>query len=192
MKNMYALAAEMQFFTPSHGHRYAPIASKPSAVKELDDKQLPSQGNTPMPDASQQQQNISHPPNQARLSAPMLDTEAYRRQFSLVRSMNISLRYREEFMDTNPLLGDPGSLKFTSTETHLQAQAAARKKAAAEDRAAREILSTSVSRISSPMMDSRPLENRKGSKAEKTVVGGAGKTKRRKSRIGGSPGDDDG
>ena len=102
--------------------------------------------------------------------------------------MNLAVRYKEEFMDTNPLLGDPGSLVFTSTEAHLQAQAAAKKKAA-EEKAAKEAMSANASSIPSPMIDAKPLAGRKGSKAEKTVAGG-GKAKRRKSRITGSPEDD--
>jgi mediator of RNA polymerase II transcription subunit 6 len=184
MQKMFNTAASMQHFHPAQGHRY--ILEAPTTSTKDTQSARGSRLNTPAPE----ELHIPTPKSsQPSVGKPTDDLNA-REQSSLLRSLNMSIRYGGEFVDTNPLLGEPGQLVFTATESHLQAQAAAKAKATA-DKLAKEAASNAPSSIPSPTTDSKKPEVRKGSKAEKTIIGGTKpKIGRRKSRAPGSPEDD--
>jgi len=182
MQKIYSTAASMQYFSPAQGHRY--VLDTPSTATKDNQSTRGSRMNTPAPDEI----HIPTPKHSQQSVGKNADDFNARENNALLRSLNMSVRYGSEFIDTNPLLGEPGSLVFTSTESHLQAQAAAKAKATA-DKLAKEAKSTTSSSMPSPMMDSKHFTAKKGSKAEKTIIGG-GKFKRRKSRITGIPEDD--
>lgn len=111
---------------------------------------------------------------------------------ALYESFAQFMRYGNEYMDENPLVGEPGKFVFSSSKQHLQTQQeqAARK---AEQAAALK-LQTDLKRAVTPQEPSRPatpqLVSAKPPKAERKqgAAGGPPKPKRRKSRAPTTPG----
>jgi hypothetical protein len=102
----------------------------------------------------------------------------------LLRALSLSMKYEDDYMDLNPLSGEPGSLVLSATQGHLRAEKAA-KALAASQKAKLDGRSANVSAAPSPLTASR-----KGARSEKEKTPAAGlgnKLKRRKSRTTGSP-----
>ena len=174
----------MQYYTPAQGYSYTP-PSGPVASKSLDSIRN-SRANSPVIEAAQSQ-HVSFQSRQQNQDS--------KDERALLESLVIGQRYRDEFMDENPLVGEPGNLVFSSTQTHLKAQQAA-KVAQSASKSITDMKSTAVSVASSPMPDLKvSTQVKKGSKAdkEKTPVsanpGGKPKPSRRRSRHTGSPED---
>jgi mediator of RNA polymerase II transcription subunit 6 len=177
----------MQYFTPSQGYGYCPPSAK-SSTKTIESLRN-SRTATPLPDTSQSQ-------SQGQLQASISKTAQprdFRETNALVESLNLSMRYTSEYMNTNPLVGEPGSFFFSSTQGHLQAQKETAKAQAAAlvAKASQESRSTNVSTAPTPTPELKASQTRKGSKIDKektpTSAGSGNKFKRRKSRVTGSP-----
>lgn len=115
---------------------------------------------------------------------------------TLLESFDLTLRYNGEYMDSNPLLGEPGSFKLQLTTEQLHAQQAAeqaRAQAAKERQAQTTSSSAAVSAAPTPdaekTADTKALLLRKGGKdKEKSGAGTAvPRGKRRKSKAANSP-----
>lgn len=124
---------------------------------------------------------------------------------ALHRSLDTAQRYADEYMDENPLVGEPGSFVFKQTSEHIrrqQEQEKAKAQAAAAQAALRLSQSGSAPGSSAPTSamptpaPTQPLKLetnipiRKGGKAASAspLSAGPGKTlKRRKSKVPGTP-----
>lgn len=181
LRKSFNTAASMQYFSPSQGHRFL-LESASTSGKDVSSVRG-SRVNTPMPD----EVHIPTPKSgQAIITKPVDDVSA-REHNALMRSLNLSIRYGSKYVDTNPLLGEPGSLVFTSTDSHLQAQALAKAKAAAE-KLAKET-KTSPPNVTSPTIEPKIGTSRVKVKSEKTIAGTQAK-KRRRSKYAGGPEDE--
>lgn len=161
-----ATAAPLPDFSPALGHRYMP--PPPNRLKATE-SQL-SQGSkeaTPLPDAL---------PGTKKAASNNTNTTNYLDVKLLEESLNITLKYGDEYMDENPITGQPGDFHLSTTgrkEKDKLIVPAASKPAA-----------TSSAKPSAPPT---PLKTdippaRKGSKAEKSPrTPGMPKPKRRKS-----------
>jgi mediator of RNA polymerase II transcription subunit 6 len=109
---------------------------------------------------------------------------------ALLESLNLSTRFGDEYVDENPLIGEPGSFVFSSTQTHLRAQQAA-KAAQSAVKSMANPRSTATSTVSSPLPDLKvSTQIRKGSKTtdkDKTPLSAKPRSNRRRSRQTGSP-----
>ncbi|KAI5210717.1 MED6-domain-containing protein [Aureobasidium subglaciale] len=119
-------AAPLPLYTPATGYTYFP----PSTTKTLAASQALS--------ASRE---ASTAPTPAELSsAAALDTATQsvaepqskttkdtdpRAQMALFESFNMMLHYGDEYMDENPLRGEPGNFTFSATKHHVRAKAEA-------------------------------------------------------------------
>ena len=174
----------MQYFSPSQGYGYYPPSSKPStkSLESLKNSRAPTP--TPEPSQTQSQGQLQTGPSKPAQSADVGETNA------LIRSLDMSMRYSIEYMDTNPLIGEPGSFVFSSTQTRLQEQKAASKAqaAAAATKASQVPKSTNVSAAATPLAEIKTSQIRKGTKNDKektpTSALPGNKLKRRKSRVG--------
>ncbi|KAF2664979.1 hypothetical protein BT63DRAFT_81610 [Microthyrium microscopicum] len=171
LEDFHTTAAEMPLFNPQEGYNYF---SPDALAKREAASRNASVASTPGPGALTENTNSG---------ASKMDADR-QEQVAMLQSLEASIRFGGEYMDVNPIVGEPGKLSFQSTDSHLQAQAAARAKAAA-DKAAKEARSAEVSAMSSPFADTRPVK--KGSKAEKTI-GKENRLKRRKSKGPGATG----
>lgn len=103
----------------------------------------------------------------------------------LEQSLRLTMAYGDEYMDENPLRGEPGNFVFTHTKDHLKAKQAQAEAAAAKAKEkeaaerARAVPAAFSTKPKDEVAQEKPFNKRKGSKAE-------GK-KRRKSRAAISP-----
>lgn len=126
MEDFLETSAELDHWSPSTEHTYLPPSYKPKADGLA---QISSRAGSVVPggdlDSSQQ--------------AAASVQESKMTEFSdafFLQSLNLTNRYRNEYMDENPLQGEPGAFVFASTnkqvEARNKAQAAAAAAAAAQ------------------------------------------------------------
>ncbi|KAJ5254115.1 hypothetical protein N7524_011295 [Penicillium chrysogenum] len=106
-------AATLPTFTASHGHTYLPpgVRSKESAGTSQASQ---SKEATPMPDASFPTTESSQSTSKSSLGGSTTSS-AYQDTRSLAESFSLLTRYGDEFMDENPLVGEPGSFILSRT-----------------------------------------------------------------------------
>jgi mediator of RNA polymerase II transcription subunit 6 len=178
LQRVHGNAADVQFFAPSRGYSYAQQPSKRSVTSTR-----ASTFNTPLPDAPDEMAAQSDASAREHTDDDTVDEN------DLLRALSLSIKHGDDYMDLNPLSGEPGSLVLSSTQGHLRAEKAA-KALAASQKARLEGKSTSVSAAPSPLTGARADASRKSVKSEKEKTPAAGpsnKLKRRKSRTTGSP-----
>ncbi|KAH0566267.1 hypothetical protein GP486_000342 [Trichoglossum hirsutum] len=114
-KMFLSTASSLPIFAPSLGYTYVPPVPKhPSASASTQPSQA-SKESTPMPDANLRNAKTMVSPSASRPGSSYKDT------LSLAESFNLSLRYGNEYMDENPLVGEPGAFILSSTHAHAQA-----------------------------------------------------------------------
>ncbi|KAL8649713.1 MAG: hypothetical protein Q9210_004231 [Variospora velana] len=100
-------AAALPSFTPALGHTYLPPAPKTGNSAVNMQMSQTSKESTPMPGT--QESTSTKPPSQLLLDQDLQSTQLIR------SSLNLSLRYGSEYMDDNPLVGEPGSFIITKS-----------------------------------------------------------------------------
>ncbi|KAA8643220.1 hypothetical protein EYZ11_003124 [Aspergillus tanneri] len=99
LTNLLKTASTLPTFTPSHGHTYLPAAPKST------DPGAPSQQSkegTPLPEADSTKNSLGSLQDSSA-GAMFQDTKTLAESFALLS------RFGDEFMDENPLVGEPGS-----------------------------------------------------------------------------------
>ncbi|KAI9843026.1 MAG: Mediator of RNA polymerase II transcription subunit 6 [Sclerophora amabilis] len=116
-------ASSLPTFTPAQGHTYSRPQTGPSASLLPSQSSRASKETTPLPDSLPRSNPSSLPINTNSSSASSI-VEAR----SIVESLSLSLRHAGEYMDENPLMGEPGSFMLSSTNSqqsqHLRLPAA--------------------------------------------------------------------
>ncbi|KAL9014065.1 MAG: hypothetical protein Q9173_001274 [Seirophora scorigena] len=100
-------AAALPSFTPALGHTYLPPAPKTGNLAMNTQMSQTSKESTPMPGT--QESASSKPSSQTLLDEDLQSTQL------IHSSLNLSLRYGSEYMDENPLVGEPGSFIITKS-----------------------------------------------------------------------------
>ncbi|KAF4556731.1 MED6 mediator sub complex component-like protein [Elsinoe fawcettii] len=179
-------ATPLPNFDPAVGYTwFPPTANKSSKAASTTFSREGSVG----PDQSASQRAASAEPSARSSSAVGAASQAYfdpRDTLLLEHSLRLALAHGDEYMDENPLRGEPGNFVFTHTKDHLRARQAQAEAAAAkqkEKEAAEKAKAAVPAAFSTKPKDETPQPavsaKRKGSKAD-------GK-KRRKSRAAISP-----
>jgi len=180
-------ANSLPYYTPALGNRYFQPVPK---AREASSTQA-SRESTPMPDAAAAipTELATKAPASTATSSTMnvADTQA------LYESFGQFLRFGKEYMDENPLIGEPGSFVFTSSKQHLQAQHDMAAKKAAQQVASK--LQTEIrpspfpepSRQATPQIKTDVPNTGKRTKSPGAGAGGQRKPKRRKSKVAKSP-----
>lgn len=101
LTQLFSTASGLPKFTPSAGHTYFPPAPKGLASAAQSQVTQTSKENTPMPGG----QESTKPP---LITKPTTDSE-YQGLQLLAESYALSSHYGKEYMDENPLVGEPGS-----------------------------------------------------------------------------------
>lgn len=102
LTSLLKTASSLPSFTPSHGHTYMPPAPKPTDTSQPGAQSQQSKENTPMPDTDSAKTPLVGL-QMTNAGAVFQDTKSFAESFGLLA------RYGEEFMDENPLVGEPGS-----------------------------------------------------------------------------------
>ncbi|MCJ1322932.1 Mediator of RNA polymerase II transcription subunit 6 [Xylographa vitiligo] len=185
-----ATASALPIFTPSLGYTYMPPVAKPvsTAASSLQATQT-SKESTPLPDT---QLSLKSAKASQLSDKPSLLPHDLRGSSLLADSFRLSTTYGAEYMDENPLVGEPGAFILQkSREAAAQAQAGAVVKSAVV------VVKPSAPPTPTPApvlpppikTEGLPPEGRRGGKAgEKTPVtpgagAGTGGKKRKKSRV---------
>ncbi|KAL8999164.1 MAG: hypothetical protein Q9169_001943 [Polycauliona sp. 2 TL-2023] len=114
LNKIISTASGLPTFTPASGHTYLPPAPKPLASALNPQMSQTSKESTPMPgtqdSASVKTLSASKPISNDDFRSPQL----------LQASLDLSLRYGHEYMDDNPLVGEPGSFLITKARDSQQ------------------------------------------------------------------------
>ena len=102
-------ASTLPNFTPSHGHTYLPPTARTTATEPGQQPSQQSKENTPMPDIASQTQSSTEAPSTRSGLGISNTNSSYQDTRSLAEAFNLYTRYGDEFMDENPLQGEPGS-----------------------------------------------------------------------------------
>ena len=174
---MFSSASELPLFTPSTGHTYFLPASKSLTPGIGSQTTQASKETTPMPGT--QDTSFS---GKSLLASKLTSDSDDQSLPLLMESYRLSVRYGKEYMDDNPIVGEPGSFILSKSRelTAPPAVIQAAPKAAASS-------STITKRPPAPEIKTAnlPSSARKGSKgAEKSPVSPANKDRkaRRKSK----------
>jgi len=104
LNKFISTASTLPEFTPSLGHTYLPPPN-PNRPKGPDSQlSLASKENTPLPDSVTTSRKAIPTSNNTYLSNRLLE-----------ESLNITLKYGEEYMDENPITGHPGDFHLSTT-----------------------------------------------------------------------------
>ena len=179
MNKLFSAASTLPVFSPARGHSYLPSGSKATALNLNPQTTQNSKENTPLPDTQVSAKSTKAPSLSSKTSfTDLRDTSL------LAESFGLSLRYGKEYMDENPIVGEPGNFilhKSRDAPSQLQLQPPAKK----------EVFPTSAA-VSAPQVPT-PLKTeipaapiRKGSKGgEKSPITPSFKDKkgRKKSKV---------
>ncbi|KAI9657962.1 MAG: Mediator of RNA polymerase II transcription subunit 6 [Bathelium mastoideum] len=124
-------ASPLPYFTPRTGHTYYPPVPRSTAHPTIKDGAAPpsasaSREASPLPDST------SQPPPHSRTASPDPTSSRHRKPTaaadprSLIASFNLSQAYADDYLDENPLRGEPGAFVFSATSAHVQAARARR------------------------------------------------------------------
>ena len=182
-------AATLPFYTPALGHRYFQPTLKARETVSSQSAQ-PSRESTPMPDAGQASISDAAPGsaglNSTSSTVNLADTQI------LFESFGQFLRYGKEYMDENPLVGEPGSFVFTSSKQHLQAQQDLAAKKAAQQAVPKlqiEVKPSPTPEPRPPTAQAKPDQPTSAKRSKNSDrSSNLGKPKRRKSKAPKSPG----
>lgn len=186
MQQMAELSKNMSHWSPATGHTYLPPSYEPEKVATTASR-IASPTLAPTdPDASTSQ-------SQTKDATAAIDSAASTTQFSdkfFLHSLNLTHAYGDEYMDENPLLGEPGAFVFTNSKSHVDARNKAQEQASQASQASQATTKTDTqptsvapSTVATPKGIATPMAldgpSRKGS-----VVGlpKEEKRKRRKSK----------
>jgi mediator of RNA polymerase II transcription subunit 6 len=189
LTKMISAGKDLASFAPAYGHTYFPPVSKAQDLSKTGFLQQ-SKENTPMPESQGLKDNHAGKTSSEQQPSAASDTR------TLIEAMAMSVRHRGEYVDDAPLVGEPGNFRLSSKKKDtlsvpgLQAPVNSRQATPAKDN------TTIPSRAPSPppaiQTDVPAVKSKKSSANEKTPTtpGGtpAPKTKRRKSKIGSTPG----
>ncbi|KAL8865638.1 MAG: hypothetical protein Q9174_006782 [Haloplaca sp. 1 TL-2023] len=168
-----ATASVLPTFTPALGHTYLPPAPKPLTSTINAPASQTSKESTPMPGT---QESIM---TKVSMNPTLLDHDFYSNQL-LEESFSMSIRYRHEYMDESPLIGEPGSFKMSKTREAQQQAAQPKAKPAGVP------AKPPTPQIKTDVADAKRKD---GVGAEKSPISPFAKVKkaRRKSKPAGSP-----
>ncbi|KAK8200735.1 Mediator of RNA polymerase II transcription subunit 6 [Zalaria obscura] len=129
-------ASPLPLFTPAIGHTYYPPAppKQTAGASQQALSQTSREGSLAPSDAviTQQSRAGSVVPG-SRSAATEISSQATdpRDTYALYESFDAMLRYGDEYMDENPLRGEPGNFVFSSTQDRVRARQAEAEAAAA-------------------------------------------------------------
>ena len=186
LTKMLSAASTLPDFTPALGHTYLPPTSKnPTPGSSFQNTQTSPVG-TPIPTTSMTRpdaQETTSTKTSAR--SKVIDNDVQSSQL-LATSFDLFLRYGNEYMDENPIVGEPGAFKLSKArDSGLAASTAATQPVSQPFKA------STIAKKVPPLelkTDIPPEKERKGSGSAKSpTTPGAAKRKkeRRKSRAAG-------
>jgi mediator of RNA polymerase II transcription subunit 6 len=138
MQQMAELSKNMSHWSPATGHTYMPpsyeLEKTATTASRIGSPTLTSTD----PDAPTSQ-------SQSKETTAAIDPTASTTQFSdafFQHSLNLTNHYGDEYMDENPLLGEPGAFVFTNSKSHIDARNKAQEQASQASQASQATIRT--------------------------------------------------
>lgn len=123
---MVSIASTLLDFTPALGHTYLPLTQTPGT--DLQASQSSRSGTPLQPTGTPKPQTQDSSSSKGTTASKLTAYEDIQGTQLLEASYELLLRYGNEYMDENPLIGEPGSFKLSKTrESGLGAVSAASK-----------------------------------------------------------------
>lgn len=199
LTKLLSIASALPSFTPSLGHTYLPPVSKnPTAGSSLQATQASKEG-TPMPGGGTPLPATQETTTSAKASKTTSDMGLQGVRM-LAYSYDLSDRYANEYMDENPIVGEPGSFKLSKSHNTSLATSMTTSKNSGQSQEASKPLSQSPevaipakSAAPTPQLKTEDLpapvrKGTKGSEKSPTTPGIKEKKSRRKSKAAGDKG----
>ena len=200
LTKVLSTASSLPSFTPSFGHTYLPPVSKnPTPGSSLQATQASKEG-TPMPGGNTPLPATQETATSARSTKTTSDI-GLQGVHMLAYSYELSDRYANEYMDENPIVGEPGSFKLSKSHNTSFATSMSTSKTSSQ---AQEVSknSSQVSDVATPLKSAVPTppqlktedlpaparKSTKGSEKSPTTPGTKEKKSRRKSKAAGDRG----
>ncbi|KAL8778206.1 MAG: hypothetical protein Q9213_007514 [Squamulea squamosa] len=114
LNKIIAIASDLPTVTPSIGHTYLPPAPKSLVSATSTQMSQTSKESTPMP-GTQDSASV-----RSLSTSRLLSTHDFESPQLLQASFELSMRYGHEYMDDNPLVGEPGSFIISKTRNSQQ------------------------------------------------------------------------
>ena len=111
LNKYFSKASTLPLFTPSVGHTWFPPTAKPLAAAINSQPGQASKEATPMPGTPTASVNGDKAP----LAPKATSGSEYQDLQTLAESYHLSLKYGNEYIDENPLIGEPGSFRINKT-----------------------------------------------------------------------------
>ncbi|KAH0350989.1 MED6-domain-containing protein, partial [Aureobasidium melanogenum] len=120
-------AAPLPLYTPATGYTYFPPATAKSLVASQALSSTSREASTAPTPAELPSAAALDPAAQSTTSNELKSTKGAdpRAQRALQDSLQMMLHYGDEYMDENPLRGEPGNFTFSATKHHVRAKAEA-------------------------------------------------------------------
>ena len=116
LNKVISTASHLSDFTPALGHTYLPLAYKNATPASSFNTAQTSKESTPMPSAGTPRPDTQETASSKGSVAPKFAGDNdYQDMRMLAESWDLSLRYGNDYMDENPLVGEPGSFKLTKS-----------------------------------------------------------------------------
>lgn len=125
MQQMAELSKNMSHWSPATGHTYMPPSYGPA-------KAAATASRIGSPTLAPTDPDTSASQSQPKDATAAIDPTASTTQFSddlFMHSLNLTHAYGDEYMDENPLLGEPGAFVFTNSKSHVDARNKAQEQA---------------------------------------------------------------
>jgi mediator of RNA polymerase II transcription subunit 6 len=196
INQFFELASGLPRYNPSMGYTYLPVPTRQTASNPLSNPS-PSQSRegslAPNADAMSIRSGSIQPDAPPDTSAPTTEVQDSR---LLENSLWMAFQYGDEYIDENPLIGEPGQFKFAATTTAISKRRAEQEEAEAKLRAKKDTALASQGSLQKAEKASSPpavfseskasSKAEKGTKEERRTSKMGEKIKRRKSRPGAS------
>lgn len=180
LTELLASASSLPSFSPARGYTYIPSDSNIAAPAASTQGAKQTAGDTPMPDTQTQTQSK---PTSAK--AQPYSSNEYQAFHTMAESFALSLRYGNEYMDENPLVGEPGN--FILSKSHAPSQTHQRPQTRTPAPGKPSAPPTPQPRAAAPPAATRKAS--KGTEKSPTTTGAKDKgLKRKKSKAAGMPG----
>ncbi|CAI7677803.1 unnamed protein product [Penicillium manginii] len=183
LSRLMKTASTLPNFTPSHGHTYMPPVARTieSSSQQVSASQ-PSKENTPMPDMPSQTQSTETQTTSKTGLGISGSSSSYQDTRSLADAFNLFTRYGDEFMDENPLQGEPGSFILSRNGGENDRAGGANKPTAKAVAAPASVNTPVPGRVSTPQVRV-DTPGKASDKSNSPPSSGENKAKRKKNRV---------
>ena len=123
LTKLLSTASALPDFTPALGHTYLPPAIKAAVPGSNPQTAQESKEGTPMPGAGTPRPDAQDVAGTRPIAPKLAGESSLQDTRMLAESWDLSIRYGNDYMDENPIVGEPGNFKLAKTKNLALAMA---------------------------------------------------------------------